>query len=100
MLGRPCRSLVGLVRTWGDSPEGSTIHLVTATDWRDPASYKQSDNLLFPPELVNKNGLEDPHMYLDASGRCHAVFHGAIPEPRCWVGCARVQAACARCHFT
>jgi len=75
-------SLVGMARTWstssGGDPEGSTIHLVRATSWRNTSTYAQALDPLFPPELVDKNGLEDPFVYRDAQGFCHAIFHGML----------------------
>jgi hypothetical protein len=75
-------SLVGMARTWstssGGDPEGSTIHIVSATSWWNISTYTQSLDPLFSPDLVNKNGLEDPFLYRDEQGRCHAIFHGML----------------------
>ena len=70
-------SVVGLwrVRTFpAAAPGGSSrIHLLTASDWRDPASYTVAREELFPG--VGYRGTEDPHVYRDARGGFHAIFH-------------------------
>ena len=75
-------SLVGMIRTWPDgSVEGSTIALVTATNWRDPRTYTQEKDALFPADLIKAVGLEDPNLYLDENGDCHAMFHSMMGSP-------------------
>ena len=70
-------SAVGLwrVRTFPPAAVGgsSRIHLLTAADWRDPDTYKVAREELFPE--VGYRGAEDPHVYLDARGHFHAIFH-------------------------
>eukprot|EP00937_MAST-01D_sp_MAST-1D-sp2_P007874 g7874.t1 len=70
-------SLVGLFRTRTfppATPSGSSrVHLVTASDWKDPASYITHEADLFPG--VGYRGLEDMHVYFDARGGVHSLFH-------------------------
>jgi hypothetical protein len=87
----PNRSVVGMIKSSG-GPQGSTIHLVTATDWQRPETYTArfdgahvtaaSDaSALFPPDPsrnVTQFGLEDQFVYRDAAGRFHALFHQQI----------------------
>jgi len=72
-------SVVGIGRT-GGPPQGIDAHLVTAKDWRDPASYVgRWTELLFPDtRVVPSAGLEDPFVYRDGKGIFHAVFHNQI----------------------
>jgi len=80
---------------WRDHhPTGKSVpHLVTATNWKDPGTYKFSmDDLLFgkkqgssvssaaarrrkPTPGSNPGGLEDMFLWVDARGHYHAVFH-------------------------
>lgn len=83
---RPNGSLVGL---WRDhhirvGVKGkSTIHLVTAVDWKDNSTYVFSTtDLLFSDSaagLANPGGVEDPFVYFDKNGNLHAVFHNLHP---------------------
>ena len=79
-------SLVGFKRRYVTSPEppavgnGSRLHLVTATDWRDPATYVARTEELFP--AMADMGAEDPFLYMDAKGRFHAVVHNMNPCPQ------------------
>lgn len=41
-------SLVAMWRHWGGGNGGSRIFLATASDWRDPSTYVQHHNELFP----------------------------------------------------
>ena len=71
-------SLVGIWRTWGDKScgfGGSCPHLVTARNWRDPATYTFHKELLFAAQGMTTDGTEDPALYLDSKGRFHALFH-------------------------
>jgi len=53
----------------------STIHLVTASDWKDNATYVfEHDDLLFNSQLY-PGGVEDPFIYKDVDGNYHALFH-------------------------
>lgn len=74
-------SAVGICRTGGD-PTGIIAHLATASDWRDPESYVGSWNeMLFPnTTIMDDAGVEDPHVYMDAQGIFHAVFHNQIEK--------------------
>jgi len=56
----------------------STIQRVTASDWKDPASYKPEYTDLFP----EVHSTEDPHVYTDAEGYYHAVFHHCYQCPK------------------
>ena len=83
----PNRSLVGMIKSSG-GPQGSTIRLVTADDWRRPATYAArfdggnlAHDLLFPlshRRNVTQFGLEDQFLYRDAAGVFHALFHQQI----------------------
>lgn len=70
-------SVVGLwrVRTFPPAAVGgsSRIHLLTASDWSDPSTYVVAREELFPD--VGYRGTEDPHVYRDARGGFHALFH-------------------------
>lgn len=73
-------SFVGMIRR-SEDPQGSTIHLVTADHWTAVDSYVVDDEPLFPsagPHRIADSGLEDPALYLDASGRPHALFHAQL----------------------
>ena len=71
-------SVIGIGRT-GGSPTGIIAHLVTASNWRDPASYKMHEEMLFEnTTLVDASGVEDPFVYVDKSGIFHAIFHSQI----------------------
>ena len=51
---------------------GSNIHIITAADWREPASY-----IRHPGNLAGGVALpEDPFLYMDAKGRFHSLHHG------------------------
>eukprot|EP01052_Picozoa_sp_SAG31_P028323 SAG31_NODE_2724_length_5187_cov_2.096895_5_plen_472_part_00 len=87
----------------------STIHLVTATNWKDNSSYVfEHDDLLFSGKKY-PGGVEDPFMvrssrfliahlshlllgsqYKDAHGNYHALFHllynGRKADPDCGAG--------------
>ena len=81
-------SLIGM---WRDHhPTGKSVpHLVTASDWKDPRTYKYSmADLLFgtQDEITkarrrkggggrNPGGLEDMFLWIDKRGHYHAVFH-------------------------
>ena len=76
----PNGSVVGIART-GGGPTGISAHLVTASDWRDPASYVgRWKEMLFPnTTIVPDAGVEDPFVWCDAAtGVFHAVFHSQI----------------------
>ena len=72
-------SAIGISRT-GGSPTGIVAHLVTASDWRDPDTYiGRWEDMLFPNTTIMPDaGVEDPSVYVDASGVFHAVFHNQI----------------------
>lgn len=81
-------SLVGM---WRDHvPTGKSVpHLTTASNWKDPKTYKFSEaDLLFGgktddnrsrrrkgPSGHNPGGLEDMFLWVDKRGHYHAVFH-------------------------
>jgi len=69
-------SLVGLWRTFEvpHTSEGySRIHLMEATDWTDPSSYKYS---IIDRDILQMGGpQEDPYLYMDQKNRLHALFH-------------------------
>ena len=72
-------SVVGLGRTGGK--QGIVIHLVTATHWRDAASYTgRWKEPLFDLKSVPDAGLEDPFVYMGRGGVFHAVFHNQIQQ--------------------
>lgn len=64
-------SLVGMWRDHHPGGHYSTPHLVTASDWKDPATYKtENGDLLGAP-----GGQEDMFMWVDARGNYHTIFH-------------------------
>ena len=81
-------SLVGM---WRDHvPTGKSVpHLTTATNWKDPATYKFTEaDLLFGGKADsadksrrrkspgrNPGGLEDMFLWVDKRGNLHCVFH-------------------------
>lgn len=77
----PNGSVVGIGRTSG-APTNIVAHLVTASDWRDAASYKgRWDAMLFPnTTLMPADGVEDPFVYVDSDGVFHAVFHNQLED--------------------
>ena len=73
-------TLVGFSRWWitNNGPfTGSRIHLVLASNWKDPSTYKESKNELFPN--ICGNGIEDPFLFRDHNGYFHAIFHNKYP---------------------
>jgi hypothetical protein len=76
----PGGKLVGIWRIW---LKGSWPHLVTASNYKDPASYNWGNTTpsrtspLFPG--LGSAGTEDPALYLDKQGRFHALFHNMQP---------------------
>jgi hypothetical protein len=53
----------------------STIHLVTASNWKENSTYVfEHDDLLFEG-LPYPGGVEDPFLYKDRDGNYHALFH-------------------------
>ena len=75
-------SVVGIGRT-GGKPTDIVAHLVTATHWRNPASYTGNwKEMLFPnTTMVDASGLEDPYVWHDARRRVfHAIFHNQIEK--------------------
>eukprot|EP00936_MAST-01D_sp_MAST-1D-sp1_P001499 g1499.t1 len=71
-------SLVGLTRKIPGGEQGSEIHLLTASDWTDKATYKQSADPVFSDKVISNFGLEDPFLYTDADGNYHAIFHNML----------------------
>ena len=70
-------SLIGMMRKWYDN--GSWVHLVTATNWKDNTTYTlHNDSLLFP-YLVHEQ-TEDMFLYKDCNGNYHALFHNMVPD--------------------
>lgn len=75
-------SLVGM---WRDHhPTGKSVpHLVTASNWKDPSTYKFfMDDLLFGKKH-NPGGVEDMFLWVDGRGHYHAVFHQMYDCPTC-----------------
>jgi hypothetical protein len=68
-------SLVGLWRTHPGASPGSIPHLVTAGHWKNASSYAWHSAPILPLSLPEDVGLEDPHLYRDARGAFHALFH-------------------------
>ena len=82
-------SLVGIWRIWAG---GSWPHLVTAANWKEPATYVfhncshpssprssgEGKSCLFPE--LRSAGTEDPAVYMDAKGRFHGLFHNMQPQ--------------------
>jgi len=56
------------------SNSGSNVHILTASDWRDPSTYERSDANL-AASLP-----EDPFLWRDANGVFHSIHH-AYPYP-------------------
>ena len=71
----PNGSLVGIWRTHPGAVPGSIPHLVTAGHWKNASSYVWRSEPLLPLRLPEDVGLEDPHIYRDARGAFHALFH-------------------------
>jgi hypothetical protein len=71
----PNGSLLGIWRTHPGAAPGSIPHLVTATHWKNASSYVWSSDPILPLNLPEDVGLEDPHLYRDARGAFHALFH-------------------------
>lgn len=71
-------SLLGLLRDFQGHP-GSTgyaesrIHSVTATNWKDPATYEMHKEDLFAGQIFGPT--EDPWVFEAPDGRLHALFH-------------------------
>lgn len=78
-------SLVGLWRSW--EALGSREFPVTASNWKDPATYKQHlDRGELWPDL-GAAGTEDQFVYRDQDGHFHAIFHhmyGPGPTTQQW----------------
>jgi len=68
-------SLLGIWRTHPGASPGSIPHLVTATHWKNVSSYQWHSANMLPLSLPEDVGLEDPHIYRDARGGFHALFH-------------------------
>jgi hypothetical protein len=103
-------SLVGI---WRDHhPTGKSVpHLVTASNWKDPSTYKYSmDDLLFgkkdstavdkdsssrrrskPSPGGNPGGLEDMFLWVDARGHYHVIFHQMYSCETCTAHAASID---------
>jgi hypothetical protein len=68
-------SLLGIWRTHPGAAPGSIPHLVRAAHWKNASSYAWDTNDILPLHLPEDVGLEDPHLYRDARGAFHALFH-------------------------
>lgn len=71
-------TFIGFARDWTD---GSEIHLVTSSDWKDGTKYDMTsgkDTILFPQLIPILT--EDPYLYRDCNGGFHAIFHNMSPE--------------------
>jgi hypothetical protein len=67
-------SVIGMWRDHYPGGKHSTPHLVTASNWKDPATYKYShEDLIFGKN--NLGGIEDMMLWVDARDYYHAVFH-------------------------
>ena len=73
-------SAVGIGRTGGEG--GIVAHLVTASNWKEPATYtgRWNEPLFTNLTVVPDAGVEDPFLYFDANGVYHAVFHNQIEQ--------------------
>lgn len=64
----------------GVQSEGMGIYPMHASDWKDPSTYTFGP-ASFASSIMNRLGVgayvdeEDPHVWLDAKGRLHAVVH-------------------------
>ena len=76
-------SLLGL---WRNDDGRGSIHVCTASNWRDPATYVQHTRDLFrgsggggrlPPLDAGLEGVEDPYLWQAADGSFHMLVHGA-----------------------
>lgn len=65
-------SFVGMWRDHTGGPKGSTPHPIHASDWKNPASYTWSEEVLFKDA---PGPLEDMFIYKDSTGVFHALFH-------------------------
>jgi hypothetical protein len=79
-------SLIGI---WRKCCHASPLHtgswplLARASHWADALSYTFGSEWILPelgptnvsPEYIPSLGTEDPHLYLDANNRLHALFH-------------------------
>ena len=68
-------SLVGQWRDHYPGGKHSTPHLVTAANWKDPATYKYSKEDLLFGKSKNPGGVEDMFMWVDGRGHYHCVYH-------------------------
>ena len=68
-------SLLGIWRTHPGAAPGSIPHLVRAAHWKNASSYAWDSAPMLPLSLPEDVGLEDPHLYRDARGAFHALFH-------------------------
>ena len=68
-------TFVGMMRLI--TPQGSEMHLVIGSDWKNGSSYYMDQKVLFP-HLVQYL-TEDPFFYRDCNGHFHGVFHNQSP---------------------
>ena len=70
-------SLVGMWRDHQPGGKHSTPHLVTASAWKDPSTYKyEHEDVIFGNTTGgNLGGIEDMFLWVDARGHYHSVFH-------------------------
>ena len=68
-------SLVGQWRDHYPGGKHSTPHLVTAANWKDPATYKYSKEDLLFGKSKNPGAIEDMFMWVDGRGHYHCVYH-------------------------
>lgn len=64
-------SLIAMWRTW--TGKGSRQYLATGSNWKEPNTYVQHHEELFPD--LGAAGTEDQFLYEDDNGNFHAVFH-------------------------
>ena len=70
----PNGSLIGMWRDHHPGGHHSTPHLVTATHWKDPSTYRWFTDQLFSDKDV-PGGIEDMFLWVDVRGNYHALFH-------------------------
>lgn len=73
-------TLVGMWRDHKPGGKHSTPHIVTATNWTDPSTYSYNEDALFPDV---GGAIEDMHLYRDARGNYHCLFHQMFDCDNC-----------------
>eukprot|EP01065_Artemidia_motanka_P007714 TRINITY_DN13857_c0_g1_i1.p1 TRINITY_DN13857_c0_g1~~TRINITY_DN13857_c0_g1_i1.p1 ORF type:complete len:423 (+),score=70.87 TRINITY_DN13857_c0_g1_i1:33-1301(+) len=70
-IWRKCSNLKGVHQCEADCC--TFPHLLTASNWRDPATYFPHQEPMF--DALQPYGAEDPFVWRDAQGRFHAILH-------------------------